>query len=202
MSIPLQDEASQDIAVEDKNHCQKSLTFNPPIKVTNSFSTFAALTKVTFKETVGLQAKKLRSLVNINKPCKQFRLSTATNFNHQPQEMDTDPTTQEFPPMATVTPSMALVTDQTPPSPRRFTFSTFPTILPQTRKNGGNGQCTHITTTRLYTEDFRCAQCLNLGSFGWLYRCTQDRELLLEEDIERGCEVSLLQPKGALTPRI
>ncbi|PVH89592.1 hypothetical protein DL98DRAFT_401449 [Cadophora sp. DSE1049] len=81
--------------------------------------------------------------------------------------------------------------DQAPPSPRRFTISTFPAISPRTRKNGGNGQCTHITTTRLYTEDFRCTQCLRLGSFGWLYRCTQDRELLLEEDIERGCEEKL-----------
>ncbi|KAH8668005.1 hypothetical protein BGZ60DRAFT_528346 [Tricladium varicosporioides] len=40
--------------------------------------------------------------------------------------------------------------------------------------------------TRLYTKDFRCASCARVGSFGWLYRCTQDRELLLEDDYEQG----------------
>ncbi|KAH7342682.1 hypothetical protein BKA65DRAFT_526743 [Rhexocercosporidium sp. MPI-PUGE-AT-0058] len=85
-------------------------------------------------------------------------------------------------------PAMATSTDQAPPSPRRSTISAFPAPVTRTRKNGGNGQCTHITTTRLYTDDFRCALCLRVGSFGWLYRCTQDRELLLDEDMENGFE--------------
>ncbi|PMD59238.1 uncharacterized protein K444DRAFT_591416 [Hyaloscypha bicolor E] len=49
----------------------------------------------------------------------------------------------------------------------------------------GNGQCTHLTMTRLYTSEYRCSICLRIGSMGWVYRCTQDRELLLEEDMER-----------------
>ncbi len=28
---------------------------------------------------------------------------------------------------------------------------------------------------------------------GWLYRCTQDRELLIEDDLERNIVVSILQ---------
>ncbi|RDL39451.1 uncharacterized protein BP5553_03791 [Venustampulla echinocandica] len=43
--------------------------------------------------------------------------------------------------------------------------------------------------TRLYTTSFRCAVCLREGPFGWLYRCTQDRELVLEDDIDRGYPV-------------
>ena len=105
-------------------------------------------------------------------------------------------TTQAPPPMATVT---GQVTDQAPPSPRRFTISAFPTPAIRTRKNGGNGQCTHLTTTRLYTEEFRCALCLHVGSFGWLYRCTQDRELLLEEDMETGFAVSSSLPSAHQT---
>ncbi|CZT01079.1 uncharacterized protein RAG0_08885 [Rhynchosporium agropyri] len=82
-------------------------------------------------------------------------------------------------------PAMVTVTDQGPPSPRRSTISAYPSPSSQ-RKNGDNGQCTHLTTTRLYTTDFRCAFCFRLGSFGWVYRCTQDRELLLDEDIQHG----------------
>jgi hypothetical protein len=46
--------------------------------------------------------------------------------------------------------------------------------------------CTHLTMTRLYTSEFRCAVCFQEGSLGWLYRCTQDRELMLEDDVDRG----------------
>lgn len=56
------------------------------------------------------------------------------------------------------------------------------------------GTCTHLTMTRLYTKDFRCASCFKEGSFGWLYRCTQDRELLLEDDYEKGSVVRPLEP--------
>jgi hypothetical protein len=55
------------------------------------------------------------------------------------------------------------------------------------------GQCTHITMTRIYTEDFRCAICLEPGSMGWLYRCTQDRELLIEDDLEGDSIVRFLK---------
>ncbi|EKD19993.1 uncharacterized protein L3040_002329 [Drepanopeziza brunnea f. sp. 'multigermtubi'] len=58
-------------------------------------------------------------------------------------------------------------------------------------KNGGNGSCTHLTCTRIFTQEFRCAVCVRRGSLGWIYRCTQDRELLLERDIEAGVEDKL-----------
>ncbi|CAG8950159.1 hypothetical protein HYFRA_00008396 [Hymenoscyphus fraxineus] len=47
------------------------------------------------------------------------------------------------------------------------------------------GACTHLTVTRYYTTHYRCCICTRLGSFGWLYRCTQDRELMLEENNKR-----------------
>jgi hypothetical protein len=72
------------------------------------------------------------------------------------------------------------------------TFTANPTYIPRPRIRTGNGQCTHLTTTRLYTKEFRCVLCLRPGSMGWVYRCTQDRELLIEDDMERGSEVSLL----------
>lgn len=77
-----------------------------------------------------------------------------------------------------------------PPSPRRSTVSAMQTHS-QPRVRANNVQCTHLTVTRLYTKDFRCSNCLRAASMGWLYRCTQDRELLLEDDMERGIAVSL-----------
>lgn len=44
-----------------------------------------------------------------------------------------------------------------------------------------NGTCTHITMTRLYTDEFRCVICLKTSSMGWVWRCTQDRDLMLED---------------------
>ncbi|APA10942.1 hypothetical protein SS1G_03367 [Sclerotinia sclerotiorum 1980 UF-70] len=49
-----------------------------------------------------------------------------------------------------------------------------------------NVQCTHLTTTRLFTREFRCGICFREGSFGWVWRCTQDRELMLEDDMDHG----------------
>ncbi|KAI9649341.1 hypothetical protein NHQ30_001913 [Ciborinia camelliae] len=49
-----------------------------------------------------------------------------------------------------------------------------------------NVQCTHLTTTRLFTKEFRCSICFREGSFGWVWRCTQDRELMLEDDMDHG----------------
>ncbi|RDW88699.1 hypothetical protein BP6252_00731 [Coleophoma cylindrospora] len=39
--------------------------------------------------------------------------------------------------------------------------------------------------TRLYTDTFRCQGCLKLGNMGWVYKCTQDQELILEDLIEK-----------------
>ncbi len=73
--------------------------------------------------------------------------------------------------------------------PRQSTISTGGvgvqrSTIPQPRV----AQCTHLTMTRLYSTEFRCQICLRHGPLGWVYRCDQDRELLLEDDIDRGCE--------------
>jgi hypothetical protein len=61
---------------------------------------------------------------------------------------------------------------------------------PELRIPCNNTQCTHMTVTRLYTQELCCSTCLRVPPLGWLYRCTQDRELLLEDDLERGIAVS------------
>ena len=84
-------------------------------------------------------------------------------------------------------------TVSTPATPRRLTMPTFtagPTYAPRYSMRLGNGACTHLTMTRLYTDEYRCSMCLRTGPLGWVYRCTQDRELLIEEDMENGNEVS------------
>ncbi|KAK6822927.1 hypothetical protein PG987_014472 [Apiospora arundinis] len=57
--------------------------------------------------------------------------------------------------------------------------------------------CTHTTMTRLYEPNF-----------GWLYRCTQDREFMIEDQMEKGRPVSFdlfgasfLDRKPAPSPR-
>lgn len=71
-----------------------------------------------------------------------------------------------------------------------WTLPTTQGYIPRPFFKVGNGQCTHLTMTRLYTTEFRCSLCLRVGSMGWIYRCTQDRDLLIEDDMERGNEVS------------
>jgi hypothetical protein len=62
-----------------------------------------------------------------------------------------------------------------------------------------NGQCTHITMTRMYTQEFRCAICRRPGPMGWLYRCTQDSELLIEDDLENEDPVWVMKyPRSGL----
>jgi len=66
------------------------------------------------------------------------------------------------------------------------TFTAGLTHVPRYSMRLGNGACTHLTMTRLYTNEYRCSMCLRIGSMGWVYRCTQDREMLIEEDMEHG----------------
>jgi hypothetical protein len=66
-------------------------------------------------------------------------------------------------------------------------MSTYHTRLP-TRRHAPH--CGHLTMTRLYHVAYRCEQCSRLGSFGWLYRCTQDREVLIQDSRRRGLRVS------------
>lgn len=53
-----------------------------------------------------------------------------------------------------------------------------------------HAQCTHLTMVRLYTKELRCSVCLRVSSMGWLYRCSQDRELMMEQGAELGLLVS------------
>ncbi|KFY23904.1 hypothetical protein V493_05568 [Pseudogymnoascus sp. VKM F-4281 (FW-2241)] len=52
----------------------------------------------------------------------------------------------------------------------------------QTASRSREMMCTHITMVRMYSSDLRCSLCLQPGSFGWVYRCSQDRELMIEND--------------------
>jgi hypothetical protein len=88
------------------------------------------------------------------------------------------------------------VAESSDSTPTRTTMVTLPTpeinprpIIPKVWSRGGIAQCTHLTMTRLYGRDILCQVCLREGSFGWVYRCTQDRELLLEDEMERDLEV-------------
>ncbi|OBU00196.1 hypothetical protein VE01_01848 [Pseudogymnoascus verrucosus] len=39
---------------------------------------------------------------------------------------------------------------------------------------------------RMYSIDMRCSLCLHPGSFGWVYRCSQDRELMIGNAYNEG----------------
>ncbi|KFX85930.1 hypothetical protein V490_09315 [Pseudogymnoascus sp. VKM F-3557] len=56
----------------------------------------------------------------------------------------------------------------------------------QTASRSREMMCTHITMVRMYSDNMRCSLCLNPGSFGWLYRCSQDRELMIENAYNEG----------------
>ncbi|KAK7213328.1 hypothetical protein V2G26_020506 [Clonostachys chloroleuca] len=47
--------------------------------------------------------------------------------------------------------------------------------------------CTHLTMTRLHGFEFVCDACRRPGPYGWVYRCTQDREVMIESAVAAGC---------------
>jgi hypothetical protein len=54
------------------------------------------------------------------------------------------------------------------------------------------GHCSHLTMARAYCNDYVCDTCHRPGGFGWLYECTEQKELILEDDYRRrGYNVSL-----------
>ena len=82
-------------------------------------------------------------------------------------------------------------TSTTPSTPSSPTPSQAPLSFQGRRINlSKNGQCTHLTMTRMYTTEYRCMLCGHHSATGWLFRCTQDRELMLEDGMERGYTVS------------
>ncbi|CZR57237.1 uncharacterized protein PAC_07127 [Phialocephala subalpina] len=62
-----------------------------------------------------------------------------------------------------------------------------PEALPKT-SSCFEAACTHLTMTRFYTNNSElvCSHCGQPPANGWLWRCTQDRELILEDDADRG----------------
>ncbi|KAB5570852.1 hypothetical protein GE09DRAFT_1055628 [Coniochaeta sp. 2T2.1] len=62
-----------------------------------------------------------------------------------------------------------------PVAPPTSSFSAYSRFQPR---------CGHLMMTRVYDLNFRCERCNRHGSFGWLYRCTEHREPLIE-DINR-----------------
>jgi len=72
--------------------------------------------------------------------------------------------------------------DQAPLPVPRSTFSTYAPFQPK---------CGHITVTRVYHLGYRCERCNRHGPFGWLYRCTEHQELILDDMHHRGFTVSL-----------
>ncbi|KFY94585.1 hypothetical protein V498_03852 [Pseudogymnoascus sp. VKM F-4517 (FW-2822)] len=52
----------------------------------------------------------------------------------------------------------------------------------QTASRSREMMCTHITMVRMYSIDMRCSLCLHPGPFGWVYRCSQDREVMIENN--------------------
>ncbi|KAK3692025.1 hypothetical protein B0T22DRAFT_446202 [Podospora appendiculata] len=50
-------------------------------------------------------------------------------------------------------------------------------------------RCNHSTMTRLYHAQFECEICKQVGPFGWLYRCTKDRDALILDAKYKGHRV-------------
>ncbi|KAG4030937.1 hypothetical protein MFRU_010g00670 [Monilinia fructicola] len=85
--------------------------------------------------------------------------------------------------------SASIISSMTTAMPTTANRSSLPALTDVTRRAAHvtrNVQCTHLTTTRLFTKEFRCGTCFREGSFGWVWRCTQDRELMLEDDMDHG----------------
>lgn len=74
-------------------------------------------------------------------------------------------------------------------------FSTLQPLQVQTtqtlsrRQRRWKPKCTHTSMVRLYHVDFRCWDCQLLSPFGWIYRCSEDREVILHEAKRNGIKV-------------
>ena len=121
--------------------------------------------------------------------CSRYRTDQAPRSNHH-QAIHSTPDSPFYAFKMTITtgapdghPLMrTMISSQPSQSISSFSFAPRQRLIMAPK----NAQCTHLTMTRLYTTEFRCGICLRLASMGWVYRCTQDREILIEEDVERG----------------
>ncbi|KAM0323306.1 hypothetical protein ACHAQA_008898 [Verticillium albo-atrum] len=104
-------------------------------------------------------------------------------------------------PCSTIT-TMVLSTDSSSPKPSQAkgqaeapaVHKPLPPILPLRRPF--KASCTHPTMTRVYGVDHRCDSCGRYPPFGWLYRCTQDREELLRQMIHVGSDQATFDELG------
>ena len=103
------------------------------------------------------------------------------------------PTTMSNIPAITISPSQCVSISPAEPQAKIATPQTIIATLGTTTSTISTKQddraCSHLTVTRLYTTEHVCSVCYQVGAFGWLYRCTQDSELLIEHDIKNGAEV-------------
>ena len=76
------------------------------------------------------------------------------------------------------------------PLPIPVPVSTFaPSAPPPTQTRRWEPRCNHSQMTRLYHADYKCEVCRRTGHFGWVYRCTVDREALILGAIQRDEQV-------------
>ncbi|KAM7223656.1 hypothetical protein V8F06_001130, partial [Rhypophila decipiens] len=59
-----------------------------------------------------------------------------------------------------------------------------------TRRRDFGADCNHESMTRLYQPSLQCTICRRGPQFGWMYRCTVDREPLIIKAKQRGEDVA------------
>ncbi|ROT42067.1 hypothetical protein SODALDRAFT_347154 [Sodiomyces alkalinus F11] len=69
-------------------------------------------------------------------------------------------------------------------------------------RRGLGPTCTHTTMTRIYSIDLRCDSCHQVGAFGWLYRCTQDREELICQMLAVGSKATFDETGDVLATQV
>jgi hypothetical protein len=154
------------------------------------FSELRPFASLNFRALVYVQQANLNPSLTLNTSNIIYRRKRHSQIS-QPSKEDVMATPQTL--LADDSQLPLPSTKSSPATPRRSTVAAFPTTtayIPRYQMRSLSGQCTHLTMTRLYTTEFRCSMCFRAGSMGWVYRCTQDRELVLEDDMERGDEVS------------
>ena len=83
--------------------------------------------------------------------------------------------------------SLTLMSAASPPATPRLPTSEFTTSRP---RPPWKPTCSHIIMTRFYAKGTTCDTCRQRPQQGWLYRCVQDREALLRQQMEDGKQVS------------
>ena len=77
-------------------------------------------------------------------------------------------------------------------------MSSFKSYLPQIGASLWEPRCNHSTMARIYHEEFKCDFCRRQSQFGWLYRCTVDKDPLIFGAKSKGVPVSRVCNRGWL----